>query len=384
MDFAQTPDQLALRGQVIDFARAQLRDDVVSRDHNGSFAHELWARCAAFGIQGLPFPAQYGGGGRDILSTVVAMEALGYACADNGLVFALGAQLWSVQMPIARFGSDEQKGRYLSRLCRGENIGAHAMSERDAGSDAYSIRTSAQRVDGGYRLDGAKTFVSQAAVADVFLVFARVGEGDGPLGITAFLVERGTPGFTVGQTIEKMGLRTSPMASLTFDNCVLPEFNRLGREERGAQIFRDSIEWERSCILAGAVGAMERLLEGSLRYAREREQFGRPIASFASVTNRLVDMKVGLEQARLALYRAAWAKEHDVDAATASSMAKLFVSEAYQRAALNAMEIRAGYGYAVEHEIERDVRDALGSTFYSGTSDIQRVVIARGMGLRAS
>lgn len=182
--------------------------------------------------------------------------------------------------------------------------------------------------------------------------------------------------------MEKLGLRTSPMAALAFENCVVPETNRLGREGRGAEIFRDSIEWERSCILAGTVGGMERLLTDSIRYARERQQFGRPIASFASVAMRLVDMKVRLESARLSVYRAAWEKMLGTDASTRAAIAKLVVSDAYQATAIDAMEIRGGYGYLAEHEIERDVRDALGSSIYSGTSDIQRLVIARGLGLR--
>lgn len=284
-------------------------------------------------------------------------------------------------MPIHRFGSDEQKRRYLPRLNSGEWIGAHGMSEPDSGSDAFSLRTTAVLHGDHYILSGAKTFVSEAPVADVFLVFATVDRGKGALGLTAFLVERETPGFSVGKRISKMGLKTSPMAELFFDNCRVPVGNRLGREGRGAQLFNDSMEWERACILASNLGTMERLLEGSVQYARERQQFGKPIAQFQSVANRLVDMKVRLEAGRLLLYRAAWAKQLGQNPGPEAAIAKLVVGEAMVQSCLDAVQVRGGYGYMTEYEVERDLRDAVGGTLYSGTSDIQRNLIARGLGL---
>jgi hypothetical protein len=381
MEFAWTAEQVAFREAVIEFARRCLRDDVTERDRDGTFARELWRQCGEFGIQGLPFPEEYGGGGRDALTAVQALEALGYACRDNGLLFAIAAQMWSVQMPIHRFGTEEQKRRYLPRLCSGEWIGAHGMSEPDSGSDAFSLRTRAERRGEEYVLNGTKTFVSEAPVADAFLVFATIDARKGPLGITGFLIERDTPGFRIGRPIHKMGLRTSPMAELVFEDCPVPAANRLGREGRGAQVFNDSMEWERGCILANALGAMERQLEDSVTYARERHQFGGPISQFQAVQHRLVDMKVRLEAARLLLYRAAWAKQNDRDAGPAAAIAKLVVSEAWVQSGLNAVQIRGGYGYAVEYEAERDLRDAVGSTLFSGTSDMQRNLIARSLGL---
>jgi alkylation response protein AidB-like acyl-CoA dehydrogenase len=263
-------------------------------------------------------------------------------------------------------------------------IGAHAMSEPDAGSDAYGLRTSARRVADGWVLSGTKAFVSEAAVADLFLVFARAGDTTGPLGISAFVVDRAASGVVVGPPIEKMGLRTAPMAALTLSECHVPQAALVGREGRGAEVFRDSIEWERACILAGAVGAMERLLEDAIEYAKRRRQFGRSIGSFVPVANRLVEMKLRLETARLVLYRAACAKERDQEPELNSAIAKLVVSAAYRASALDALEVRGGYGYLVEHEVERDVRDALASSIYSGTSEIQRLVIARRLGLGSS
>jgi alkylation response protein AidB-like acyl-CoA dehydrogenase len=381
MEFSWSQEQQALRDAVVDFARRSLRDDLVERDRKKEFSREMWDRCAEFGIQGLPFPESLGGGGQDILSTVYALEGLGYACPDQGLLFGIGAQMWSVQTPIHRYGSDEQKERYLTRLCSGEWIAAHGMSEPDSGSDAFSLRTSARADGDGYVLNGTKTFVSNAPVADVFLVFATVDPGLGALGITGFLVERDTPGFSVSAPIEKMGLRTSPMAELILEDCRVPGCARLGREGRGAAIFNDSMEWERACILATCVGAMERQLEECVRYTKGRVQFGRPISGFQAVSGKLATMKVRLETARLLLYRAAWHKQEDLPASEVASIAKLFISEAWIQSCLDAVQVHGGYGFTTEYEVERDLRDSIGSTLYSGTSEIQRAIVARGLGV---
>jgi hypothetical protein len=381
MDFSWSPQQLEFRQAVIDFARRSLRDDVIGRDRSESFAREHWRLCGEFGLLGLPFPEAYGGGGSDILTTVLAMEALGYACRDNGLLFGLNAQMWSVQMPIHRFGSEDQRRRYLPRLCDGSLIGAHGMSEPDSGSDAFSLRTVARQDGDEYVLNGTKTFVSNAPVADVFLVFATNDPARGVLGLTAFLVDRDTPRFKVGKHIEKMGLRTSPMAELVFEDCRVPASSRLGREGRGAVIFNDSMDWERGCLLATCLGSMERQLETCLAYVRERKQFGKPVGDFQAVANRLVDMKVRMEASRLLLYRAAWARQNEKATAADAAMAKLFLSESWIQSCLDAVQVHGGYGFTTEYEVERDLRDSIGSTLYSGTSEIQRNLIARTIGL---
>jgi alkylation response protein AidB-like acyl-CoA dehydrogenase len=381
MHFALTPEQIAFRESVIAFARRSLQDDVVRRDRDGVFSRDLWRRCGEFGIQGLAFPTEYGGAGMEPFDAVLALEALGTVCRDNGLLFGIAAQMWSVQMPIWRFGTEDQKRRWLPGLCNGSVIGAHAMSEPDSGSDAFALRTRADARPDGYVLNGSKTFVSEAPVADVFVVFATLDAAKGALGITGFLVERGSPGFQVGREIHKMGLRTSPMAELVFEDCVVSRENRLGREGRGAQIFNDSMEWERGCIFASALGAMARQLDDAVTYARQRHQFGQPIGKMQAVQRRLAEMKVRLDAARLLLYRAAWAKQANVDPGPAAAIAKLAVSEAWAQSALDAVQVRGGYGYAVEYEAERDLRDAVGGTLYSGTSDIQRNLIARSLGL---
>jgi alkylation response protein AidB-like acyl-CoA dehydrogenase len=381
VDFSWTPEQRTLRDSIIAFAQRELQDDVSARDKSATFSRDLWRKCGAMGIQAVPIPEAYGGAGLDQLTAVMVLEALGYACEDGGLCFALNAQMWSIQMPILRFGSEAQKERYLPKLCSGEWIGAHGMSEPGSGSDAFALETRADAVPGGYRLTGTKTFISSAPEADVFLIFATIAREKGVLGVTAFLVDRENPGLRVGRPIDKMGLRTAPMAEVILDDCFVPTSSRLGREGRAAAIFNDSLEWERGCLLASDVGAMQRQLETCVRYARERKQFGRSIGDFQSVSNRLADMKVRLEAARLMVYHAAWSKQQGGPAASESSAAKLFASEALVQSCLDAVQVHGGYGYTTEYGVERELRDAIGSRLYSGTSDIQRAIIARSLGL---
>jgi len=380
MDYAWSDHQEELRRAIIDFAGKTLAQDVIELDRSHGFSREAWQLCADFGIQGLPFPQRYGGSGEDVLTTVMAMEALGLACRDNGLLFGISAQMWSVQMPILRFGSDAQRERYLPPLCSGEWIGAHGMSEPDSGSDAFSLRTRARRDGDAYILTGTKTFVSNGPVADVYVIFATVDPSLAALGITGFIVERETAGLTVSRPIEKMGLRTSPMSEVHLEDCRVPSERRLGREGRGAGVFNDSMEWERACILASALGAMQRQLETCVQYSRERHQFGRPIGDNQSISNRLANMAVRIEAGRHLLYKAAWLKQAGQASGTAAAMAKLYISEAWIQSSLDAVQIHGGYGFTTEYEVERELRDSIGSTLYSGTSEIQRAILARSFG----
>jgi alkylation response protein AidB-like acyl-CoA dehydrogenase len=381
MDFSWTDDQLALKRSVADFAARELGDDVIARDAEGRFPRDLWTRCADFGILGLCVPQEYGGSGLDVLSAILAMEGLGYACRDNGLLFALNAQMWSIQAPILRFGSEQQKRSYLPRLVSGEIIGAHGMTEPGSGSDPFALATLAQKKSDRYVLRGTKTFISNAPVADLFLIFATRNPKHGFMGISAFLVERGTPGLSVSRPIEKMGLRTSPMAEVVLEDCEVPAEQRLGKEGNGGTIFKHSMAWERCCILASNAGSMERQIEACAQHAKTREQFGKPIAAYQAVSHRLVDMKVRLESARLLLYRAGWLRARGEEAAEAVAMAKLALAEAYVQSCLDAVQLFGGYGYTTEYEYERELRDAIGGRIYSGTSEIQREIIAREMGL---
>lgn len=381
MDFSWTEEQLNYKRAVIEFAQKELNTELIVRDRQGELARENWSKCAQFGILGLAVPEECGGSGADIMTTMLAMEGLGYGCRDNGLIFAMNAQMWSVQHPILAFGSEAQKQKYLPGLCSGKLIGAHGMSEPDSGSDAYSLQTQATRTDEGYVLNGMKMLVTNAPVADVALIFATVDRTKGLGGVTAFLIDKGTPGFGVSQSIEKMGLRTAQMGKLILEDCILPSESRLGPEGAGPAIFNSSMEWERSCILGSHIGTMERQLEESIRYARERRQFGQRIGKFQSVSNRIADMKVRLETARLLLYKVAWLKQTGKSAVMEAALAKLYLSECFVRSSLDAIRTYGGYGYLTEFEVERDLRDAIGGTLYSGTSDIQRMIIARWLGL---
>ena len=382
MDFSWTDEQRAFKQRVIAFAQQELNDDLVAADKHGVFPREHWQKCAEFGIQGLAVPAEYSGSAEtDIMTALLAMEALGYGCRDNGLLFALNAQMWTVQLPILHFGTEAQKAKYLPAMCRGTCIGAHGITEEESGSDVFSLQTHAEKRGDAYVLNGAKKFVSLAPVADIALIFATINPAVGKWGVTAFIVEKGMAGFDVGPTQDKMGLRTVPMGELTFADCVVPAANRLGPEGAGVSISSSSLEWERCCILAGQLGAMARQLETSIRYARERVQFGQPIGKFQSVSNRVADMKVRLETARLLLYQVAWLKKTGASATMETALCKLYLSECFTASSLDAIRIHGGNGYMTDSEVERDLRDAVGGVIYGGTSDIQRTIIARMLGV---
>jgi alkylation response protein AidB-like acyl-CoA dehydrogenase len=381
MEFSLTEEQERLQSEVVAFSRQELNDDVILNDTSSSLSRESWKKCAGLGIQGLPIPEMYGGSESDPITIAVVLEALGYGCTDNGLIFSMNAQMWSCEIPILKFGTEKQKKRYLPGLCDGSLIGVQAMSEPDSGSDAFSLRTSAAPNEDGYILKGTKTFITNAPIADVFVVFASTDRSLGFAGISAFLVERGTPGLEVGSPFHKMGLRTSPMSELVLSDCQVPEDALLGPKGAGMAVFNTSMDWERSFILTSALGTMRRQLERSVSYARERKQFGQPIGKFQAVSHRLVEMKLRLETGRLLVFRLAWLKGLGRPTAMESAMAKLYLSECFLQSSLDALQVHGGYGYMTESELERDVRDAVAGRIYSGTSDIHKNIIARHMGL---
>ncbi|MGB6199994.1 MAG: acyl-CoA dehydrogenase family protein [Candidatus Acidiferrales bacterium] len=365
----------------IEFARAELGKDLIRRDREGEFSREDWVKCAAFGILGMPVPTQFGGMGLGITDVIAVMEGLGYGSSDQGLLFSINAHLWTATLPILTYGSEEQKQRYLPRLSNGEWIAANAASEPDAGSDVFSMRTRAEHKGNSYVLNGAKTFVTNAQISDLIIAYATLDPALGPMGITAFLVDRRTPGVIISKKLEKMGLRTSPMGEVIFENCEVPVSNRLGREGRGVNVFESSMEWERGCILANYLGVMRRQLERSIKHVQTRKQFGKAIGKFQSVANRIVNMKIRLDTSRPLVYRIGWLKERGLTAMLEAAAAKLYVSESLIANCQDAMQIFGGYGYMVDQQIERELRDAMGSTLYSGTSEIQRNLVARCLGL---
>jgi len=381
MDFSLGDEELALKDSIIEFAQKELNKNIIERDKKCEFFREGWEKCAEFGIHGLPIPHEYGGTGSDIITTILAMEGLGYGCKDNGLIFSINAHMWSCEMPILTFGNEDQKKKYLPKLCSGEYIGIHAMTEPNSGSDAFSLQTTARKVRDKYILNGTKMFITDAPIADLVLVFAKLEQSKGMRAISAFLVEKGTPGFSVSKELDKMGLRTSPMGEVVFDNCEVPEENLLGKEGAGGFIFNSSMEWERSFILASCVGTMERQLETCIKYAMERHQFGRPIGRFQSISNKIAEMKVRIETSKLLIYKIGWLKKIGKRAIMESAIAKLYVSECFIKSSLDAIQIHGGYGYMTEFEVERDLRDSVASTIYSGTSEIQKLIIAEWLGL---
>jgi alkylation response protein AidB-like acyl-CoA dehydrogenase len=381
MDFSWSEEQQAMRATVIRFAQQHLNTDIVERDRTQSFSWENWRRCVELGLQGLPIPETYGGAGIDFLTTLFIMEGLGYGCRDNGLLFALSAQHWSVQSPILAFGTEEQKQCYLPRLCRGEIIGAHALSEPNAGSDAFSLCARAHPCEGGYTLEGSKIFVTNSCLADVFLVYATLNPDDGWGGISVFLVDRDTPGLTLGHSLDKMGLRTAPMGEVFLNCCRVPTERRLGAEGGAISIFNHVMERERVGILASYLGTMARQIEECVKYAKQRRQFGSPLGKFQLVASKIADMQVRLETARLILYKVGWLLNQNKGVQSEAAVAKLYLSEGLLQSSLDALQIYGGYGYMTEFQVEREVRDAIAARLYSGTSEMQRLIIARSLGL---
>jgi alkylation response protein AidB-like acyl-CoA dehydrogenase len=382
MDFALSPEQVQLREEIVRFSRERLSPGAAERDRAHAHSPELWKACGDLGLTGLPVPEEWGGSGLDPLTCAIALEAFGYGCTDGGLVFSVCAHLLSCVVPIWAFGTEEQKQKHLPGLCDGTRVGVHAMSEPNSGSDAFALRTSAVQVEGGWKITGTKMFISNGPVADVVIVFAMTDREKGYHGgVTAFLLERGTAGFGQSGAIEKLGLRTSQLGELVFDDVLVGDDAVLGGVGGGSRVFTHAMDWERICLFASHVGQADRLLEQAVKYARTRQQFGQAIGKFQAVAHRIADMKVEIEAARLLVYRAAWRLEHARSASLDAAMAKLAASETLVRTALGTVQVFGGYGYMVEYEVERTLRDAVGSTLYSGTSEMQRNIIARWLGL---
>jgi hypothetical protein len=382
MDFTLTEDQQALRESIVRFAQAELSPGAAERDAAHAFPRDLWMKCGEMGLPGLSVPEEHGGTGLDAVSTAIALEALGYGCDDGGLVFAICAHLLACVTPIAKHGTAEQKARYLPDLCRGRRIAVNAMTEPESGSDAFNMKTRAVRGGDDWVIRGTKTFSSNGPVADLVVLYARTDPEKGYLGgITCFLVEDGTPGFAKGQSFEKMSLKTCPIGELVFDDVRVDPSQVVGAVGGGGPIFNQSMEWERACLVAAHVGAMERLLERSVEYAKTRRSFGKRIGDYQAVSHRIADMKVRLEAARLLTWRAASRLETSKAAGFDAAIAKLFGSEAYLATAEDAVRVLGGYGVMAEYGAERALRDAMAGVLYSGTNDMQRNIIARWLGL---
>jgi alkylation response protein AidB-like acyl-CoA dehydrogenase len=376
MDFTVTDEQLAFRDSVYRWAEDVLAPGAAERDQEGRWDPAIWKSFAAQGLAGLLIPEEYGGAGASILDACLANEALGEAGRDGGFTLSLGAHWVIGSVPIWLHGSEELKRRWLPGLCDGTYIGCWASTEPEAGSDAGSLRTTAVRDGDEWVLNGSKIFITNGPIADVCTVLARTGER----GATAFVVDTKTPGFSVGRELDKLGCRSSPTAEIVLTDCRVPADCVLGVE--GEALWRIAFEcfdWERTVMLAASVGGMAATLADSIRYAKERQQFGRPIANFQVIAHKLADMKINLEVCRTAVYRAAWLKQHGHPHQMEASIAKTLVGKLSVDNALEAIQIHGGYGYLKEFPAERALRDAKLTSIGGGTTEIQKMIISRGL-----
>lgn len=379
MEFGWTAGQQARYDEVLDATRAAF--PAPPGPGHGFYSRKDWLRLGEIGMLGAPLPEEYGGGGLGALDTARTVEAVGRGCADTGLVFGAAAHTFACSVPIAAFGSAAVRRRLLPELAAGRLIAGNAMTEPEAGSDSSSLAMTATAVDGGFLLNGTKSFVSNGPAADVYVTYATVDPRAGFLGVTGFVVARETSGVVVGRPYDKMGLHSCPAGAVTFEDCFVPEEQVLGAVGGGAAIFQHSMGWERACLFALYLGLLDRLLDSCVRHARARRQFGRRIGDFQSVSHRIADIKLRLESARLLLYRACWSMDQGEPSVLAVALSKLAVSEGVLASAADAVRVFGGRGYLRDDGIEAALRDAVPSTIFSGTSDIQRELIAKEIGL---
>lgn len=378
MEFAFTKEQLMFKKEVIRFARKEIVPRVEENDLNHTFDFEAFRKMGEFGILGLHFPEEYGGGGADVVTTVLAGEALGEAGVDGGLALSYGAHSFLCADTLFCHGTDAQKATYLPPLISGEKIGCMGLTEPDAGSDVASMKTTAIKKGDTYVLNGSKTFITNGPIADVALIYAKTDPSKAHDGISAFIVEKGTPGFESGAPMHKLGCRSSQTSELFFSNCEIPAENLVGAEGLGFLMAMQTVEWDRSALLSPMVGAMNHALAKSVTYAKGREQFGRPIGKFYATKEKLASMKIFAEAARLLVYRIAWCKGqgkplNHLEAA----VAKLFVGDWLLGPSNDAVLLHGGYGYCHEYGMERIFRDGRLAPIGGGTSDIQKMIISK-------
>jgi len=377
MDFSWTEEQVAMRAQAYRFGKEVVAPRSAEMDAREELDWDAWKKAAEFGFQGMVVPREYGGTDLDALTICVTMEGLGHGSRDVGFMTSLGAHMVICEIPIVEYGTEEQKARYLPRLGSGEWVGGYGQTEAGAGSDVAAIATRAEKKGDSWILNGSKTFITNGPIGNLFVVLATVDKSLGHKGLTAFLVESTFEGFRAGRRLEKMGMRASPTGELIFEDCVVPEKNVLGRVGKGFQVGMSTLVWERAAMLPGLVGAAEARLEEAVRYAKNRVQFGQPIASFQEIQHKLANMKMHLEISKTMFHKVAWMKSKGMPAVMEASLTKLFFSETNRMDALDAFQIHGGYGYIKEYPIERDVRDCIANTLGGGTSEIQRLIIAR-------
>lgn len=380
IDFSFSTEQENLKKDIEQLANAFLNVGVIERDKSQKFDHQLWSEAGRLTLQGLPVAEKYGGKGLDVISTIHALESLGYACKDNGLSFAIGAHLLASVVPIYLYGTEAQKLEYLPNLCNGTWVAANAMTELSSGSDAFNMDGSARLENEQYLLNAEKNYCSNAPVADYILTYVMTNKQKGAMGgVSAFILPKDK--VAIGEVVDKMGLRSCLMADVSVKNIKVDQGQLLGKEGGGLLIFSQSMIWERIGLSAMHLGTLKRLIEQATSYVKQRKIAGKPIGGFQSIAHQLANINTDLNAARWLTYYAAWCLQNKKESNLYASMSKLKASEVYKKSCQSLIQIMGAKAYVDNHDFERNLRDATACTLYSGTSEIQRNIIAGWMNL---
>ena len=375
MQFKLTEEHEMIRKMVRDFAENEVAPTAAERDEEERFDREIFDKMAELGLTGIPWPEEYGGIGSDYLAYCIAIEELSRVCASTGVTLSAHTSL--AGWPIYKFGSEEQKQKYLRPMAQGEKIGAYGLTEPSSGSDAGGMKTTAKIVGDEYVINGSKIFITNGGIADTYVVFALTDPESKQKGTSAFIVEKDFPGFSVGKKEKKLGIRSSPTTEIIFDECRVPKENLLGKEGEGFKIAMMTLDGGRNGIAAQAVGIAQGALDAAVGYAKERVQFGKPISAQQGIGFKLADMATGVEASRLLTYQAAWLESVGLPYGKESAMSKLFAGDTAMKVTTEAVQVFGGYGYTKDYPVERFMRDAKITQIYEGTQEIQKLVISR-------
>ncbi|KMY55696.1 acyl-CoA dehydrogenase [Bacillus sp. FJAT-27231] len=375
MNFQLTEEHEMIRKMVRDFAKNEVEPTAAERDEEERFDMEIFRKMAELGLTGIPWPEEYGGIGSDYLAYCIAVEELSRVCASTGVTLSAHTSL--AGWPVYKFGTEEQKQKYLKPMAQGEKIGAYGLTEPGSGSDAGGMKTTARLEGDEYILNGSKIFITNGGIADIYIVFALTDPASKQRGTTAFIVEKDFPGFSVGKKEKKLGIRSSPTTEIVFEDCRVPKENVLGSEGDGFKVAMMTLDGGRNGIAAQAVGIAQGALDASIEYAKERKQFGKPIAANQGISFKLADMATAIEASRLLTYQAAWLESNNLPYGKESAMSKLMAGDTAMKVTTEAVQIFGGYGYTKDYPVERYMRDAKITQIYEGTQEIQRLVISR-------
>jgi butyryl-CoA dehydrogenase len=375
MNFRLSEEHEMIRKMVRDFAKNEVAPTAAERDEEERFDREIFDKMAELGLTGIPWPEEYGGIGSDYLAYCIAVEELSRVCASTGVTLSAHTSL--AGWPVYKFGTEEQKQKYLKPMAQGEKIGAYGLTEPGSGSDAGGMKTTARLEGDHYVLNGSKIFITNGGVADIYIVFALTDPEKRHKGVSAFIIEKDFKGFSVGKKEKKLGIRSSPTTEIIFEDCIVPKENLLGQEGEGFKIAMMTLDGGRNGIAAQAVGIAQGALDAAIEYAKERHQFGKPIAANQGISFKLADMATSVEAARLLTYQAAWLESQGLPYGKESAMSKLFAGDTAMKVTTEAVQIFGGYGYTKEYPVERFMRDAKITQIYEGTQEIQRLVISR-------